>query len=616
MKEKTLPLSILVCMIIGTLQSCDSNSSSGSQPRFLIQENGKYGYINERGETVIAARFAAAQTFAEGLAAVREGGLYGYIDESGRPVIASKFDYAMPFSEGLAFAYVDGVGQYIDRSGNTVIAGFSEGYAFNDGKAMVRTKQKNYGLIDRTGKLLLDTVYNRIIELKDGLLLTTKGEKTNWVLTDSIGQPHPMMKEITDLQQPSDGYMIASLKTPDQQHNNTILLDSSAKEIFRYNDELLSTSELSAGKLIIRYLDSTDESKGFLFDLNSKKNLLSGIGYAPTAFAYNRAFMEVNDKFVLVKGNGDTIPLKCDDYSRNGFKYGYAFVRTDGKYGMIDTTGKYIIQPQYDDLLTYSQTSTDFFFVQKNKSGKEKIGMADRTGKTIIPPTLDDISGYGFENGLLCCYKDSLLTYIDKQGKSIWQKKRPQQLSAVNIDYQLEGYCFVEEDTTGKILFNETREAHFPLPRTIKDRSQYAAHALQIQVDTAIIPFEKDYRGYKVRILNNCDSTIHFSAQDYRLAMKMQAFINNKWQDVEHLSNSRCGNSYWKIPLSAGKYWELPCPVYEGSLKVKLRFTLSYDIGQDTDGEVFSNEFSGSINPGQLWRSVRHQATNIMDPYY
>ncbi|RAJ80201.1 WG repeat protein [Chitinophaga dinghuensis] len=597
------------------MESCETTSSSGSQPRFLIQENNKYGYMNERGETVIAARFAAAQPFSEGLAAVREEGLYGYIDESGRPVIASKFDYALPFSEGLAFAYIGDIGQYIDRSGNTIIAGFSEGDAFLNGKAIVGSRLKRYGLIDRTGKLLVDTIYQNLILLKDGLLLKYKGEDSPWELTDSMGHPHPVMEEIVHLQPPSDGYMIAELKTPDSKHNNALLLDSSAKEIFRYNSSNLMPERLSDGKIILSHPDSIGPNSGFLFDLHNKQILLRGIGHSPTGFSSNRTFMEVNDKIVLVKGNGDTIPSSFNNYKHSGFQYGYAFVESGNKYGMIDTTGKYIIAPQYEDILEYQQTAQYFFFSQQDKSGKDKIGMADRTGKTIIPPSLDAIAGQGFVDGLLCCYKDSLLSYIDQQGKLVWQEKRPSPLAPVNVDYQLRGYCLVEEDTTGKMRFYEEATAHYPLPQPIKDRGQYAANALQIKVDAAVIPFEKDYKGFKVQIINNTDSTIQFDAQDYRLAMNMQAYVNNSWQNLEHLPNSWCGNSYWQIPLSAGKYWELACPAYEGSLKVRLRFSLRYAKGRDMQGEVFSNEFDGSINPGQLWRKGRHYATNIMDPY-
>lgn len=46
--------------------------------------------------------YAKAEPFAEGYAAVQTEGKWGYIDESGQAVIAAAYDYAAPFSEGRA----------------------------------------------------------------------------------------------------------------------------------------------------------------------------------------------------------------------------------------------------------------------------------------------------------------------------------------------------------------------------------------------------------------------------------------------------------------------------------------------------------------------------------
>ncbi|MBV8256010.1 MAG: WG repeat-containing protein [Chitinophaga sp.] len=619
MKKTAFPIWPLFGAILLLLQACDAglqhHSHSNGQPRFVIQENYKQGYINERGEMVIAARFVVAQDFSEGLAAVRENGYYGYIDESGRPVIEAKFDYATPFSEGLAFVYKGDTGQYIDRSGIMVIAGFSNGGPFHNGKAIVESRFNHTGMIDLSGKLLLDTVYQHIALLNHGLILTKK-EDEGWVLSDSTGLTHTVMNRVSEIESPSNGYMVAWLKVPDSMGNDNILLDSSAQEIFRYNSNILSTQELLDGKIILRHRDSIGHNSRYLFDLHSKKILLRGIDYNPTTFSNNRSIMTVNDNIVLMKGNGEVIPTKFNGFKDNGFQYGYAFVREGGKYGMIDTMGKYLIQPQYENILQYGMTANYFFFTQQDTLGNEKFGMADRKGKIILPAVLEAVDVGGFINGLLRCTKDSLLTYINEQGKIIWQAKNNQHLFPLNIDYKLEAYCYVEEDTTNQIKFRYAPRTYHPLPRPIQHRSTYVANALQIQIDTTtIVPFENLYKGYKVRIINNTDSTIQFNAQDYRLYMSMQAYINNKWQNLEYFPQSWCGNSYMQIPLNAGNYWELTCPVYEGSQRVKLRFSLLYVNGKDVEGEVFSQEFSGSINPAQRWRNMPHFRSNIMDPY-
>ncbi len=48
---------------------------------YPIEENGLYGFINEKGERIIPPSFHAVGLFSEGLAAARKDGLYGFIDD-------------------------------------------------------------------------------------------------------------------------------------------------------------------------------------------------------------------------------------------------------------------------------------------------------------------------------------------------------------------------------------------------------------------------------------------------------------------------------------------------------------------------------------------------------
>ena len=70
-----------------------------------VDEGGKFGFINKKGELVIKPQFAIAHKFSEGLASVRkeEGGKMGFIDREGNFVIEPQFDWIeLGFFEGLA----------------------------------------------------------------------------------------------------------------------------------------------------------------------------------------------------------------------------------------------------------------------------------------------------------------------------------------------------------------------------------------------------------------------------------------------------------------------------------------------------------------------------------
>lgn len=101
-----------------------------------VEVDGKYGFINQKGEMVIEPRFlprkgtealitVATSRFSEGLACVKvDGSGYGYIDKQGKFVIPPQFSRAQEFSEGLAWVVAnDGKIGWIDKAGRWVVTG-------------------------------------------------------------------------------------------------------------------------------------------------------------------------------------------------------------------------------------------------------------------------------------------------------------------------------------------------------------------------------------------------------------------------------------------------------------------------------------------------------------
>ena len=118
----------LLCLVCQNVKS-HVNDKEGSKKiehsnSFLIEENGKYGYMDKDGNVVINPQFDRADDFSEGLARVRIGdektGKWGYIDKEGKFVINPQFDCAEDFSEGLAKVKVGGKYGWIDKTGKIV----------------------------------------------------------------------------------------------------------------------------------------------------------------------------------------------------------------------------------------------------------------------------------------------------------------------------------------------------------------------------------------------------------------------------------------------------------------------------------------------------------------
>ena len=73
--------------------------NSGLYP---INVNGKYGFMDRSGKTVVTPQFDGTYGFSEGLAAVRVGTKWGYINTKGVVAITPQFDFALEFGYGRA----------------------------------------------------------------------------------------------------------------------------------------------------------------------------------------------------------------------------------------------------------------------------------------------------------------------------------------------------------------------------------------------------------------------------------------------------------------------------------------------------------------------------------
>ncbi|MDE6309966.1 MAG: WG repeat-containing protein, partial [Muribaculaceae bacterium] len=156
MKKLTLIMASMMLSFTISMSSCSDNkgglagaasatTENGANIRFeIIEQNGKYGYADEDGNTVIPCEFDEARYFSnEGLAAVCQNGKWGYINKSGDVVIPLKYDSSYDFTEGLAWVEQNGKYGYIDKSGKLVIPMVYDGVLFFDeGLAAVRQNGK------------------------------------------------------------------------------------------------------------------------------------------------------------------------------------------------------------------------------------------------------------------------------------------------------------------------------------------------------------------------------------------------------------------------------------------------------------------------------------------
>lgn len=120
----------------------------------VIDEYGRYGFLDAGAKIAIPCKWANARSFSEGLAAVKSfDGRYGFINHEGRVIIPCEWHDAQGFSEGLApVMSASGKWGFINTDARLVIpCKWRDVDDFNDGQARVWDRDGCSFFIDRDG---------------------------------------------------------------------------------------------------------------------------------------------------------------------------------------------------------------------------------------------------------------------------------------------------------------------------------------------------------------------------------------------------------------------------------------------------------------------------------
>jgi hypothetical protein len=126
--------------------------------------DGKYGYVNDAGETVIDYQFDGADDFAYGYARVwdKASNKYGAIDSKGVLVFPFQFQYITPL-DGIFAVQIDEIPRlsFIDASNKLVFEAQYEGVGGMVGDNIQVKKDDKWLLIDKKGNIVDDNYQNR-----------------------------------------------------------------------------------------------------------------------------------------------------------------------------------------------------------------------------------------------------------------------------------------------------------------------------------------------------------------------------------------------------------------------------------------------------------------------
>jgi WG containing repeat len=384
-------------------------------------EEGKYGYVNPKGEVVIDYVYDAAEKFINNRAIIMQNNEFGVIDIKGNLITKEGYAFIENYNDfGVAIVEVLDYDRYnlIDTLGNLLtnnyisIDDFDEnGYAIveyynsnisDESMSLIdykgnRINFDEYEDVERTanGLFLIQTIYdseklllfnpiskefvaNQYEEIEYisyyGVLKVKKGNQ--WAMLDSTGKvPSGWYDNIDD----------NSFNYPRAVKNNQYLILNKngvpiSKKLF------IETGKMSDGIIPVK------ETTGWGF-ISYEGKEITGFSYlSVNPFSEGLAAVQKESGWGYIWANGKELSAFNYQYV-DDFKNSMAIVRYKDKAGVINQKNKFIVKPKYDDV--FSASSNLFIVVEAQK--------------TVLKNTIKNKYQYNNES-----IKDSILTISHK----------------------------------------------------------------------------------------------------------------------------------------------------------------------------------------------------------
>lgn len=663
MTSTSIPIVFLIIFLLAV-----EGSGQGKTSVHPFTDGERWGYIDIYGKTKIEPVYLVGQNFQEGMAAVRISGTYGYINSEGHIIIPPRFDYALPFENGTAKVYIEGKPYIIDKNGEIL---FQHSYksvaAFGlDSTAIVETQTGKFGIVDKKGKLVLDTIFGSIEAFSEGYAVVNglkhdpysqnkKRPRYEAGVIDRSGRmvvQYGMFKSIGDYKNGlASVKLIKEVKTGKRVKTDGAFIDTAGNIRFLIPEEKwdfgfafdrfrqnLTAIEIYAGNLDTLESGNADKRNHFMGALNTKgKIVFSDSSWDElTPFSCNRAFVKATDQnWYLINPVGKKITNNTyRDILFNSktpglvpFEDNQAYVKTsEGHWVIIDTNGHIksnipAFNFEYSELSRYGS----YLVFKKDESTADekypyRYGFYNCNNAVLVKPVFSSLGVGTLEDSLIYVGLDNSWGYINQRGDIIWKGKEGMGKPAkLNIDFMNRGYYYASSPYNRELAHFGGWGGSNNGSKPIDSPRNFPVNQLSVFIDTARkAMWANKFLGVKIFVSNTTLDTFYFDAQDSRLYMKMQALDHKGiWRDIEYLPQSWCGNSYHQVYLAPNAYWEFNAPDYQGELKTKLRVELLYKtrIKQKESVLGYSNIIDGYVNPGQLWRKRGYNARGIMDPY-
>lgn len=316
--------------------------SSCWENRCLIKRNGQYGFCDTTGRIVIDPQYSSASRFENGYAKVEKNNKSFYIDAKGLPLFRDKFGYLEPLiNNWLAFTDTSGLKGIIDPTGKVLLKPAwkkIERPSDKDKWMLVRNSEDKEGFINELFQLVIPCEYATLSKADNGLIRVGIKVNDNY----KYGVINKQNKIVVPIQY---DYVLMM--------NGISLLSNRDKnyQVYEHASGNITDTDLP-------YYSSVN-----YFNPNYKILKTPGGKYGLYNSRLKKLFEMDNADCRLAGNNLGIVAFKKNDL-----------------WGLLDTTGKVILEPQYNDISFYQNGLLSV------KNRNNLFGYVDARGVAVIPP--------------------------------------------------------------------------------------------------------------------------------------------------------------------------------------------------------------------------------------
>ena len=262
---------------------------------FIVQRNGKQGIVSRNGDIKIDTKYSNI-SFGGIYVNVDENGINKVLDLNGNE-ISDGYISKLPTGDGQhSIVYgEDGIYKIIDNNGNIVVNKNYTNIEEIYNNYYIVASDRNNGIIDLTGKSLVDLKYNSILKLDNTELLQANISSTSTV------------------------------------------------SLINKNMEVIATMDDATIEINDNYIRLYSEKENRYFDYKGKE--LSANEVLPNNKLYAK---KINNKWGFVDKNGNLKVKDEYDMVTELNEYGFAGIKKDNKWGVINENGEIIKEPTYE----------------------------------------------------------------------------------------------------------------------------------------------------------------------------------------------------------------------------------------------------------------------------